>query len=193
MDLWIGMLAYGNIHPKAEASLLDLIGSGRLKAWRKETTRCCNIPVGRCQLVDRFLDTSARRMLMLDADVCYKPFHVTSLWQAMDELVSCHVIAGIYRKRNGSGQWTFAPEDGITPADTWKSPVKAKHAATGFMMIDRACFELVPWPWFELEAVPEERRWRTSDVSFCHKVARAGLGVWAHLGVRVGHLGEVEY
>ncbi len=83
-----------------------------------------------------------------------------------------------------------APERGDTgpyrPLADWDgSIIKVAGIATGCLMISRAVFEKLPFPWFSFAE-------GTEDLYFCRLALAAGFNLWCDTSIECGHVGESE-
>jgi len=67
---------------------------------------------------------------------------------------------------------------------------KVDWSGMGFMLVRRGVFEALRYPWFVQRIVQGEgfREATSEDVGFCLALRDAGIDIWAHGGVLVGHI-----
>lgn len=182
MHIFWAMPVYECVLPGTVGSLLNLTRaappnklSGQVESGR------CNVHDVRNQLVDRALSKSWDALLSLDADVEFTVEHVAQLIRAMTDGVG--IVAGVYPARGG---WCPCGDDierRIKAGE--RGLVDCNKLTTGLMLIRRAVFEQLPFPWFETRY--EGREFVASDWLFARKVQAAGWRTLAHLGVRPEH------
>jgi hypothetical protein len=133
-------------------------------------------------------------ILWVDSDIEFTPEHVLTLIRARKDVVS-----GLYRMNSDEEVWCagyidldhFA-EHGYMPR--LKGEVsglqKVDWCGMGFMLIRRGVFERLSYPWFTQQVVegPGFREATSEDVGFCLKLRDAGIDIWVHGGVVVGHV-----
>lgn len=81
-------------------------------------------------------------------------------------------------------------KDGLTRTPLPDEPFKAYAVATGFMLINLAIFDKIPYPWFNTELEPT---WKTEDIYFCENARKSGFDVWCDPRIKVGHIGSYVY
>jgi hypothetical protein len=132
-------------------------------------------------LVQDFLaDPSLTHLFMTEMDMILPPDVLPKLL-ALD----VPIASGIYFLRNGNGQpclfqkvltsrenpWVFSP----VSAFPLTMPFRVDHPGLGCVLFERAVFESVKYPWFDLSV-----DMYGSDMYFYTKVKDAGIPVWAH-------------
>jgi hypothetical protein len=125
-------------------------------------------------------------ILWIDSDQEFKFTDVENLIAADKE-----VIAGWYCGNN-SGETTTVVEKSKVYKDFFKNkiePIKIKTTGFGFLLMKKGVLEKMPWPWFTQRIDPdaEIKTPASEDVSFCLNLKDAGIDVWVHPFVHVGH------
>ena len=157
-------------------------------------------------IAHRFLASECTHMLMVDSDMVFRPEDVLSLAHA-----DVDVVGGVCsRKVLGSGPVLEAIECGETRDD---GLVEVSRIGTGFLLVSRHALERIA------EAFPDDvyvarhgdadhagqevhaffqsplvgRELVSEDYFFCDRWRSIGGKVWAHAGVRPGHIGSYVY
>lgn len=148
-------------------------------------------------------------ILMLDSDIIFKPEDVLELIDANKLFV-----AGMYSYHNElpfeknkrqviAGFWDekyFVANGGfpsITPeraklktlgSDSKLMPVD--WVGLGFVLVSASIFEKIEYPWFDSEKIIIENLIDSTseDVGFCRKLTKAGVVLYLHTEIHVGHL-----
>ncbi len=157
------------------------------------------IASGRNTLCEKFLDTDAEWMLMVDWDITFTPESVYALLDAADP-IERPIISGCYVTYFGANQalrpcWMrerdgqrFVPVDEVEIGEV----VECSVVGMGFTLIHRSALEAIakqnpdePWKWFGHDIVSGDRV--GEDITFCSRATDAGLTIWGHGGVLLGH------
>lgn len=213
IKIMVGIPYYRDISVRTMSALLQTMGSipyQFVNMWHGTA----NLVEGRNVISKAFMESDCQYLWFLDSDMVFDPRQVLMMLSALDEHKDAGLIAGMYTKRDGSMTPLVGLLDdkGNPPAiDThidWLlehrgQVVDASLMPTGFMFIRREAFEkLEPpyfyrdWPWrTNDEAHPSMKdKMMSSDNVFVRDVREvAGMKTLAHLGVELGHLGEVVY
>jgi hypothetical protein len=165
----------------------------------------------RAGMLAAFLRGPASHMLMVDADVGFPPEAVFRLLDARKP-----VIGGAYPcKRQPRGGPTAWELDLIEGDDTPASGLwRVASVGSGFLLIEREAASRITAAHPELraglrdvagatvlEAVmvfdsmiePETGRYLSDYRAFCRRWRDLGGEVWAHFGLRLTHVGDVEH
>jgi hypothetical protein len=208
----------GYVHGKIEAAFLDcldtmrqadaLYGVGRFRdPWRLARPSGANLTLARNQLVRDFLATDAPWLLMVDTDMTWEADACERLLQyaAPDRIVGglCfthgpggRIIPTIF-DQDADGLHAYWPEGEPIPENTLQ-PVYGTGAA--FLLVHRDALvriaEETPGPecWFrEVDRIHPTRGycWTSEDLFFCDRAAAAGISIFVHTGVEVGHVKPV--
>lgn len=147
----------------------------------------CYLDVARNLLVRQFRDTAATDLLFVDDDVSFPEDAVTRICAATRP-----IVAGIYRKKISTIQWTIQGAGPIGPDGLTECDV----APTGFMRINRAVFEqMAPtcpafgWEGQRLiaffQTAIEDGRYFGEDVTFCKR--------WRALGGKIHAIADMDF
>ncbi len=194
------------------------------------------VPRARVEIAARFLRSDCTHLMFIDADIGFAAQDVVALL-ALSGGATIDVIAGAYpHKFIAWDQLTRAVAAGITdpvslagltsplvfnPLDdangriSLGEPLEVSEAATGFMLIRRATFELfdrhypdlrfrsddplVPLGqrdrmlYFEVGIDPRTQRYLSEDYAFCQRVRAAGGHIWLCPWISLAHVGSHTY
>jgi hypothetical protein len=155
-------------------------------------------------LTEEFLSSPCQWLLMVDTDMAFSPTQVAQLAGAAD--AERHpVVTGVCATLNNTGTATvpaiYTAERDATGAICQfvsvaaELPSQGMHLVDGcgaaFLMIHRTVLEKIPaGEWFR-EGVTPSGGIRGEDLAFCIRATEAGFTIWAHCGVRPGHLKTV--
>jgi hypothetical protein len=165
----------------------------------------------RAGMMAAFLKSPATHLLMVDADVGFSPEAVFRLVAAARPL-----IGGAYLRKHqpaaGSPAWELDLFEGdAAPTDGLRS---VAAVGTGFLLVERAAGERITDAHPELRAglrdvagatvleaamvfdsmiEPETGRYLSDYQAFCRRWRDLGGEVWAHFGLGLSHVGEVEH
>lgn len=175
----------------------------------------------RNQVMQHFLDESGAEWLwMVDADMGFAPDVVDRLLEAADPALRPVVGALCFGLRETAPdglqgwetrpfptlfQWATRPdgETGFLAGDSYPVNALVQVAGTGAacLLVHRSAAEKVRAQdgdqWFERTRYPSGMK-VSEDLSFCYRLARAGIPVHVHTGVRTSHhkqvwLGEADF
>lgn len=144
----------------------------------------------RNKLVVSGLSSEADYLFFMDSDSVVSPEDLDRLVKAKKD-----VISGIYFMRG-------MPYNPVIYESDWKGKgyVFLKDVKDGIERIDgcgmgcclirRKVFEKVRKPWFEFNHMGNGS---TEDFDFCRKLDREGFKIFAHWGVKIGHIGSYTY
>jgi hypothetical protein len=217
-DIFIGFPAYKTTNPVTAWVLVALaLDFGKDKIRFDMELGDAMVYHARNRLADKFLETDAKWMLMLDDDIipaigrpgflrnmCRLPMSV------QDDALNRHVlhrliganktlIGGAYFGRQAGGRLMTDVTEYENEAKIHSDKVvKAKWVGTGCMLVHRKVFE-------DIKANSPELQPKTpgqpfdyfrpmgngvgEDVSFCHRAAKAGHDTFVDLGLPVYHVG----
>lgn len=159
------------------------------------------IPASRNHLAEQFVASGKDWLLSLDWDISFHPEDVYTLLDAADP-IDRPIIAGCYVTYMGPrGQlmpcWTCQKGDEewaiVTQFDEGEI-VPLTGCGMGFTLIHRDAFLQVakahqddPWPWYGHDICEGSDDRLGEDLTFTARARRAGLSIWGHGGVMVGH------
>lgn len=154
-------------------------------------------------------------IMWIDSDIRMRPNAIANLLTAAKE-VKAEFISGAYHQRGKP----FAPvfyhyntvKDSFQSFQNYPENVVApvEGCGFGFVYTSRACLQKIaawkPQPKMKLhplfaEGFTKKRGWFPDDrdnggfgedLSFCYQALKAGVPLWVHTGVQLGHLGEPE-
>jgi hypothetical protein len=156
-------------------------------------------------IVRHFLDnTDADWLLMLDADERISVPTFDLLCATADE-VERPVVAGLYFAALWNGPvlrpvpliFTASEEKGLQPWDNYPKDevVKVAAAGTGCLLMHRSALKKIrdaygednqDWCWFQ-DGPIGSNKWLSEDLTFCSKLAQAGIEMHAHTGAVLQH------
>ena len=163
-----------------------------------------NISTARNMVVREFLDNQrAPWLLMVDTDMVFAPTALDRLVAAADP-VERPIVGGLcFSLVNGEVQPTMyeLTETGDRPAfvryTQWPEDGLMRVTATGaaFLLMHRTALETVERltkdvsaPWFRETPVGAPLALMGEDMTFCLRCLAAGIPVYVHTGVQVGHM-----
>jgi len=163
--------------------------------------QCSVISAGRNGIVQEFLNkTNADYLMFVDSDT---QFPVWGIQRLISRNVD--VIGGIYYHKEGSHSPTIYKlrEDGFfrsySEFDIFDEPFEVDGIGTGFLLIKRAVLErftpdvvkLIGTP-FGFGYAPDGVE-EGEDLSFCRRIKKLGVKVWADPTIMLGHVGTAVY
>jgi hypothetical protein len=205
-EVMLGYIHNGWIRAEFVASLLNL-----QQHPARELIGCLTAQSGgtlvsyaRNLLTENLLRSPQQWLLMVDADMAFTPANVADLAEAADP-DERPIITGVCATLNTTGTGTLPAvySANIGAAGVVHNfisrgrslPAEGVHQVDGcgaaFLMIHRSVLEKIPaGEWFR-EGVTPAGGIRGEDLAFCMRATEAGFGIWAHCGVRPGHLKTV--
>lgn len=144
----------------------------------------------RNKLVVSVLSSEADYLFFMDSDSIVTPADLDKLVKANKDIIS-----GIYFMRG-------MPYNPVIYESDWKGKgyIFLKEMKEGIQRIDgcgmgcclikRKVFETIRKPWFEFNRFGNGS---TEDFDFCKKLDREGFRIFAHWGVKIGHIGSYIY
>jgi hypothetical protein len=161
------------------------------------------IAEGREMCVKYALDAGSDFLVFVDTDITFPADAIRRLIELDKDIVGGNYhekrlpLTSTVKLPDFTGQHVFYQGDAVLP----DQPFKAAAVATGFMAINlRRLTACMSAPYFALD--PQGRPWRPGhgsldgpgeDIAFAIRAQQAGLEVWCHPGIKLGHLGEFEY
>lgn len=159
-----------------------------------------NVSASRNSIVRKFLATDAEWLWFIDADMAWEPDALDALHNVADP-ESAPIVGGLCFGASHDVLWPtiyqLGEVDGSPTTirvDDYPRDSLVQVAATGaaFLLIHRRALEAIEvksfnrtFPWFqetELNGQPVGE-----DLTFCLRAGMAGLPVFVHTGVKVGH------
>jgi len=209
--LMIGLPAYDHkVSVKMAISLMKLgqmVLEHGIDIQVNSVCGCSVVTRARNMIAEQFLKSDCEHLLFIDADMTFEPEDVLRLlvWN-QDK----GVVAGAYEARKEGKVYilTLDSKDNAVIMDDM-GLVRAKRAATGFMMIQKRVFtklaELHPeWlhkdnadptktlhAFFDFACTPEG--YVGEDFLFCQRAIDAGFEVWIDPTIKLGHMGIHEF
>ena len=200
-----GMTGYGPIYPAVYSSHMVAI------AYATRELRDQEVVIGGAGCTDRLYTHSAENALvhnmLLDPDAEYLFMTEADMTLPKDVIPSLlalgkDIAAGLYFLRGGAQPCVYKRT--VTPSggNPWaqspvsifptEKPFRANCVGLGCILIRRAVFEKMPYPWFDLKEGPMGYG---SDMYFSTKAANMGVETWVNPLVRCGHIdySEVTY
>ena len=78
--------------------------------------------------------------------------------------------------------------------DIWPDkPFKCYGVSTGCTLVKMSVFDKIQKPYFFFEYDKDGKMLMSQDIYFCKKVNEAGMEVFCHPGIEVGHIGDFLY
>ena len=137
-------------------------------------------------------------MIFIDGDMTFTPDDVEKMYITLQS--GYPIVGGVYSVADGS----------FVPAQSYESMVfdnkvhEFKYVSTGFMGISRVALKQIRdtlklpllhkgewcecYPFFESGGLRNEKIYISEDWDFCNKAKIAGLKVYLHTGIRLGHI-----
>ena len=148
----------------------------------------------RNNLVKRFMGSKAEWFLAMDSDMVLPSGTVPHLLSCQQPMVSA-----LYSARGNAAlpiakckdkEGVYQPlTRGLVEAEKL---VQVNAVGLGCCLIHRSVFEQVPYPWFCITELKDEKynKWRRwgEDVLFCQAVETQGISIHVDCGWKVGHL-----
>ena len=207
MEFVLGICSYGEISDPTDASIVGLQEAGfNFKKLRRNHDAL--IGRSRSRVATEFMfEDYGDVLLFVDTDIVFTPDDVSTLLDATCwHNMATRIVAGGYIMKDGKN---FANR-GWEPMKPDGKIHDVEYVSTGFLAIPRWALEqiqkkldlpLLHPGWGDKECYPffESGRDRTGrhdfymseDWDFCDKAREAGLRVYWHTGVLVGHLKQV--
>ncbi len=70
-------------------------------------------------------------------------------------------------------------------------PLPVESAGAACLLVKRAVFKKLEWPWFEFKVTPTHRI-RSEDFEFSARCKKEGIEIWAHPNALIGHYRKVN-
>lgn len=155
-----------------------------------------DVPRARSRLLHLALEQPFDRFLWVDDDMVFRRAQFEEIVTAPGD-----VVAGVYCKRRHEGGLVCSGIDHAEEHAEDRDMVRVAHAGTGFLRMTRDAVEFVRaecklpvaadgWTHFFNNGFAADGRYLTEDYAFCANCAAAGVPVWLHRRVRVGHFGS---
>lgn len=170
----------------------------------------------RNNIVARFLASACSHLVFIDADIGFTGESVLRLIAH-----NRPIMAGLYRKKTiGSVEWAVnfhASTNNTAERDPLTGAIRVRHAATGFMCIQRAVLETMyehsahlhyvlhdgegdPGAWrdclfacFDCFIDPKSRTYFSEDYGFCSRAEQNGFQIWVDPGIVLEHHGTAGF
>lgn len=154
-----------------------------------------DIPRARSRLLALALKQPFDSFLFIDDDIVFRRSHFEDIVRPRDGV---DVIGGVYVKRKHDGTPVF---NGLldTEHDEDKDLVQVRQIGTGFLRVTRAALEEMAdlnlpvaadgWTHYFNNGIRKSSYYYTEDYAFCENCWMAGVPVWMHRAVRLGHYG----
>lgn len=137
-------------------------------------------------------------MVFIDSDIVFQPEDIEKIYRSQQ--AGYEIVAGMYSVADG----TFVPAQGYKPLPFDGMVHEMKYVSTGFLGISRKALKQIRdtlklprlhrgdwcdcWAFFESGAKPDENIYISEDWFFCNLARTAGLKVYLHTGVKLGHI-----
>lgn len=135
----------------------------------------------------------ATHLMSIDCDQIFPPDGITRLL-SMDK----DIVGANYNERRFplTSTLKMADESGnlIVSEVTQTEPFKCVGLGLGFLLIKMSVFDKLKKPYFDILFRGEDNQdFVTEDIYFCEKALKAGLEIWCHPGIKIGHEGQFLY
>lgn len=140
-------------------------------------------------------------ILWIDSDMVFTEFQFIHLYNALLENEKIDIITGLYKTEGGINfvcalepeidSWvTLMTESQIHRAQS--TPFEIAYAGFGFLMMRRAVFDVLFYPYFRevYQLINNRNEFLGEDFSFCHMIRQSGKTIYAHPMCIVGHCKE---
>lgn len=158
-----------------------------------------NISRARDILAAQFLASDCTSLVFIDGDVGFTRQDLQWLLESPFPLT-----AGLYQRKNSSGQWVCFPQPDAAAVDPHSTNYRrVQRVGTGFLRIDRVVFETLITQKLVVEYPLESNRLHTffptgvldgqflsEDYYFCELAARAGFPIRIDTRIRLKHVGR---
>jgi len=182
------------------AGVMACMRSPHFAGWMRAEDES-DIARGRSRALEMALGQKADAFLFVDDDMFFGP-------SQFDKIASAPVaiVGGLYQKRRPEGGLVFRGLPG-GQVEHSKDPdlLAVAGVGTGFLRITRLALEAMlddgvvekvnaaqPWHWWFRNGI-YDGEYLSEDYGFCAMARWAGLTVWLHRGVRLGHTGKAVY
>lgn len=156
-----------------------------------------DIARGRSKLMCKALETRFDNFLWIDDDIVW----TREDFDAINQLpVDC--AGGVYVKRHALNREVWNDEQGETLRGH-PNVIRVKEVGTGFLRVTRRAVELlkgnVPeapvsgFTHYFAAGVTADGAYLSEDYAFCAALRSAGIPIWLHRGIKLGHIGTQIY
>jgi len=154
-----------------------------------------DIPRARSKVLAMALKQPAEAFLFVDDDIVFRRSDFDAICTPR---AGVDVLGGVYVKRQHAGTPVF---NGLMECEHGedRDVVQVRMIGTGFLRITRAALEAMDelnlpvaaggWRHYFNNGVRSNEEYLTEDYAFCDNAWTAGIAVWMHRAVRVGHYG----
>jgi len=178
------------------AGMVGAMTSPHFGGWLKMEHES-DIARGRSKLMCKALETRFDNFLWIDDDIHWTREH----FDAISELpVDC--AGGVYVKRHAQSREVWNDELGEA-CPGHPDVVQVKEVGTGFLRVTRRAVELLKGRVPEAPAsgfthyfaagVTADGAYLSEDYAFCAALRSAGVPIWLHRGIKLGHVGTQIY
>jgi hypothetical protein len=176
--------------------LMQAMTSPHFGGWLKMEHES-DIARGRSKLMGQALETKFDSFLWVDDDIVWTRAHFDAICEVP---VDC--VGGVYAKRNHvrSQVWNWLLGEEL---ESDRNVCTVKEVGTGFLRVTRTAIEamkgIVPeapmsgFTHYFAAGVKTDGEYQSEDYAFCRLLWTAGISVWLHRGVRLGHVGNHVY
>jgi len=154
-----------------------------------------DIPRARSRLVHLALQQPYDSYLFIDYDIVFRRADFEAICTPREEV---DIIGGVYVKRRQHGTPVFNGLLG-TEHDDDRDLVQVRQLGTGFLRFTRHALETMAtldlpvaadgWTHYFNNGIRTNSYYLTEDYAFCENAWMAGIPVWMHRQVRLGHYG----
>ena len=154
-----------------------------------------DIPRARSRLLHLALGQKCDSFLFVDDDIVFRRADFDTICEA-----PAGVVGGVYVKRTRGGTPVF---NGLLGEEheADKDMVQVRQIGTGFLRITRRALEEIDelgltqkcaagWTHYFDNGIRASGEYLTEDYAFCENCRAAGVPVWMHRRVRLGHCGQ---
>jgi hypothetical protein len=154
-----------------------------------------DIPRARSRALHLALQQPFDQFLFIDDDIVFRRDDFDDICRERDDV---DILGGVYVKRKHQGTPVF---NGLleTEHSEDKDLVQVRQIGTGFLRLTRAACEAIAeldlpvaadgWRHYFNNGLRPNSYYLTEDYAFCENAWMAGIPVWMHRQVKVGHYG----
>jgi hypothetical protein len=146
-------------------------------------------------------------IFFIDSDQVFEPDHIYRMLDQMEKNKHVEVLSGMcvmadnthtpivldwdieFFKKNARFEYR-TPQELIDRAkQSSNGLIEAFHAGFAFLVVRQGVFERIAYPWFEpaFHKIDQSYDFSSEDVSWYHKINKAGIKLWIDPGTYIGH------
>lgn len=202
-DVCLAFCSPSMIHAKFVESVITLLQSYPRLGWISQSIGGPAMALARQSQVLGFInDTKADYLLMIDSDMVFEAKHVDAVLALDADYTDKHplpskpqVYTGLYVSSAGTpivGQWDKDKTKYLPLDKPPTTPIRVGAAGAGFLLIPRRVFDYFPAEsaFNEIAFGPQNDQIMGEDISFCHRLDKAGIDLILDPSVYLGHCKE---